>query len=85
MHMSIAGHLKHIGNVHRIQELTSQGFSVTEIRDCFARGGICLKVTEGDFPLLANLPAMTKKALPKQVMRDFVCDNRPTGVAPGPV
>jgi hypothetical protein len=48
----------------------------------FQRGSIDLKVVRDDFPLKANLAEMTRKALPKQVVRDYLRERRQAGLVP---
>jgi len=72
MPLSIPAHLKHSGNLNRILELDAGGCSTSEIQQCFELGGVRLKAVNGDFPLLANLPEMTRKAVPKQIVKAYL-------------
>lgn len=76
MSMSISARLKHDGNVNRISELTQRGCSSIEVQACFAQGGITLKIVQGDFPLLANLPEMCRKALSKKIQKEFLLERQ---------
>jgi hypothetical protein len=82
MALSIPAHLKHGGNLNRINELHTEGCSAAEIQDCFSRGRIHLKVVQGDFPLMGNLQEMTRKALPKHVVKDYLRERRQPGLMP---
>lgn len=82
MKLSISQHLKHSGNLNRILELDEHGCTAAEIRACFERGGIHLKVVQEDFPLNGNLPEMTRKALPKQVVREYLRERGQDGLVP---
>lgn len=65
-------HLKNSGNLNRIHELVDNGCDAAEIQQCFAEGGMHLKCVAGDFPMLANWAEMTRKALPKRVVKEFL-------------
>jgi hypothetical protein len=82
MALTFSQRLKHSGNTNRLHELHSAGCTAEEARDCFARGGMTLKVVQGDFPLMGNLSEFTRAALPKQVVQNFLRERRmPSGMA----
>lgn len=72
MSRSIPERIKYDGNVNRIKELMDGGCSASEVQVCFAAEGIHLKVVQGDFPLVANLQEMCRKALPKKIATQFM-------------
>ncbi|SEU23338.1 hypothetical protein [Variovorax sp. OV084] len=72
MSLSFPAHLKHGGNLNRILELKDGGCNSSETQECFELGGVRLKAVNGDFPLLANLAEMTRKAVPKQVVKAYL-------------
>ncbi|VDO16247.1 unnamed protein product [Brugia timori] len=71
MSSSWRGNIIRNGNLNRILEMTEQGFSASDIRDCFATEKIQLALVNGDFPLVKNNSELTRKALPKRVARSF--------------
>jgi hypothetical protein len=57
--------------------------SVEEIRDCFARADIHLLVGHHDIPLLVNLEALERRALPAKSVKDYL-SNRQSDMGPKP-
>ena len=82
MALTFPQRLKHSGNTNRLHELDSAGCTAEEARDCFARGGMSLKVVQGDYPLMGNMSEFTRTALPKKVVRDYLKERQ---VTPGMV
>jgi hypothetical protein len=70
--LSFSAGIKLRGNINRMQELTTQGHSAEEVRNCFRSAGVHLQVANGDFPLLANLSELTRTAVPKSVVKMFL-------------
>jgi hypothetical protein len=80
---SFSSRLKRDGNINRIKDLVKNNCSVGEIRDCFARADIHLVVGHHDIPLLANLEALERKALPAKSVKDYL-SNRQSDVGAKP-
>lgn|GEM_PF-2353224 len=72
MKVGIAGGIKLVGNINRINEYRKAGFSADQTREAFGAQRIYLKVVAGDFPLVANQGELCRKAMPKAVVRDDI-------------
>lgn len=72
MARSFPQRLKMDGNLNRIDQLHEAGCTALEMQACFALGGLNLYVSQGDIPLLRNGPELSRKALPKAVVRGFL-------------
>ena len=68
---SISSRLKVEGNVNRTVDMHRRGFTAEEIRACFARGGLNIKVSQGDVPLIQNHAEFSRVALGKKVVEQF--------------
>ncbi len=73
---SLPARLKRDGNINRIKELEKCDCSADDIKECFARGGITLVVRHGDIPLLENLDALERKALPVKTVKIYLSDRQ---------
>ncbi|CAJ3384901.1 hypothetical protein [Burkholderia glumae] len=79
--IGIAGSIKLHGNIKRMQEIVERG-SVHDVVPCFESGGMSLHMAQGDFPLLKNLPELTRVALPKRFVDEYFAENK--GMSPNP-
>ncbi|AOR71656.1 hypothetical protein BBJ41_29865 [Burkholderia stabilis] len=68
--LGIAEGIKLRGNVNRITEIMERG-TTQDVVACFAQGGVTLRASGGDLPLLHNLPELTRTALPKRVVKNY--------------
>ncbi|MCA8157516.1 hypothetical protein [Burkholderia contaminans] len=79
--LGFAAGLKLRGNVNRLTEILEVG-TAEDAQACFASGGIALTIVGRDFPLIANLPELSRKALSKETVADFLSSKG--GLAPMP-
>ncbi|MDR8093256.1 hypothetical protein KPB05_38005 [Burkholderia gladioli] len=79
--LGLAAGLKLHGNVNRLKEILEAG-TAEDAQACFASEGIALTIVGGDFPLIANLPELSRKALSKKTVADFLSST--DGLEPNP-
>ncbi len=78
--LSFSRALKLHGNTNRLLEFKGAGRTVEDARKFFASEGVHLVVVNGDVPLLANLPELTRVAVSKDAVKRHLRKMEPSAL-----